>query len=195
LDDAIQDKLAHLDGIIAAKNADMDAIVDHLTEDFLIEFWKTVQEAYAHVSYYERQGLIWKALYQKDAFIAGIDAIRNWLAQGLADTRATLVSELNAERTAMAGFIAAQRTTYTDSNNTFKADLAGTVSTSRATVGASIDEKNQYLDDNNANDEGGKLEQYVYDLATVQYSPTGAGHTPGTGYQPYAKWVANDLQD
>jgi len=59
-------KLAHLDSIIEAKTEEMNDIVAHLTEDFLLVFWKTIEEVYAEVSYYERSGLIWKALYQKD---------------------------------------------------------------------------------------------------------------------------------
>jgi hypothetical protein len=109
-------KLAHLDSIIAAKQAEMNDIVDHLTEDFLLVFWKTIEEVYAEVSYYERSGLIWKALYQKDEFIAGIDGIRTWLFQGLADTRAELVASTNAERVELAKFIDGQRTKYTTYN-------------------------------------------------------------------------------
>jgi hypothetical protein len=98
-------KLAHMDEVFAGKRAAMNAEVEHLTEDFLLEFWHTIEEIYDEVSYYERSGLIWKALYQKDKFLAAIDEIRNWMFTGLADTRALLVSQTNAERMAHVSFI------------------------------------------------------------------------------------------
>jgi hypothetical protein len=194
LNDAITDRTAHMDAIIAGKQADMDAIVAHLTEDFLLEFWATIEMVYQEVSYYERQGLIWKALYQKDEFLAGIDAIRTWLFQGLADNRSMMVSELNAERDLYVAFVNGQNATYVADNNAFRASLAGTVADSRDTVIASIDEKTAFLDSKNKNDEAGTLEDYVYDLANISYHPTGYGNQHANGFQPYAKWVANDLQ-
>jgi hypothetical protein len=55
-----------MDEVFAGKRAAMNEEVEHLTEDFLLEFWHTIEEVYNEVSYYERSGLIWKALYQKD---------------------------------------------------------------------------------------------------------------------------------
>jgi hypothetical protein len=171
LNDSIADRIAHMDSVIAGKHADMDAIVAHLTEDFLLEFWKTIEEVYQEVNYYERQGLIWKALYTKDEFLAGIDGIRTWLFQGLADTRSALVAELNAERDLYTAFVNGQNATYVADNNAKRAALAGTVADSRDTVTGTIDAKNAFLDEKNANDEGGKLEKYVYDLASISYNP------------------------
>ena len=55
----------------------MNARLADLTENFLRIFWETTEEIFQTVHYNERQGLMWKALYQKDAFVAGIAAIRD----------------------------------------------------------------------------------------------------------------------
>jgi hypothetical protein len=52
-----------LDSLIAGKQAEMSALLEKMTEDFLLEFWRTIEFIYGEVNYYERQGLIWKALY------------------------------------------------------------------------------------------------------------------------------------
>ena len=92
-------------GRIAALNARIAV----LTEDFLKIFWETIEEIYRATSYYERQGLIWKALYQKDEFIAGVQAIRQELVAKLAQNQSELVAALNAERDGMAAWIGDER--------------------------------------------------------------------------------------
>ena len=97
LNNEIAEKISEMDYIIADKTAVINAVVDNLTEDFIVVFWDTVEEIYNSVNYYERQGLIWKALYQKDAFLAEVSALRDELIQDLADIRSQLVSELADE--------------------------------------------------------------------------------------------------
>ena len=48
---------------------------------------------------------MWKALYQKDAFITQIEALKAELIGNLATTRTTLTDELNAERDGMAAYL------------------------------------------------------------------------------------------
>ena len=77
----------------AARIAALNARIQELTIDFLKIFWETVEEIYRSTSYNQRQGLIWKALYQKDQFIAGVNAIRDEMVQQLSDNRDQLASE------------------------------------------------------------------------------------------------------
>ena len=184
-----------MDAIIEGKQMEMDEIVAKLTEDFIVVFWDTVEEIYHAVNYYERQGLIRKALYQKGQFLEGINEIRAWLVAGLAETRSALVSELNAERTAFAAYVAAERTAYSESNAAMRAELAGVVSAARQSVDATAETKTASLAEKGAYDPAGILEKFVYDLASSQYNPNAHGAAHGNGYQPYAKWVANNLGD
>ena len=75
--DAIQANSESMDTLNAKIIAAMDARIAMLSEEFLKIFWETVEDIYRSVKYEERQGLVWKALYQKDAFIAKITAIRD----------------------------------------------------------------------------------------------------------------------
>ena len=54
------------------KREEIQKIIDDLTEDFVVVFWDTIEEIYHSVNYYERQGLVWKALYQKNLFLEDI---------------------------------------------------------------------------------------------------------------------------
>ena len=65
----------------------MNARLADLTENFLRIFWETTEEIFQTVHYNERQGLMWKALYQKDAFVAGVAAIRDEMLAALAQNR------------------------------------------------------------------------------------------------------------
>lgn len=85
-------KIDQMATVIASKTAAIDDMVENLTEDFIIVFWETVEEIYELVNYYERQGLIWKALYQKKQFLQSITVIRDELIAGLAEVRAGLTS-------------------------------------------------------------------------------------------------------
>jgi hypothetical protein len=82
--------------------AALNARIAELTVDFLKIFWETVEEIYRATSYNERQGLIWKALYQKDAFIAGVNAIRDEMVIQLSDNRSQMAAQAAAE---MQGFL------------------------------------------------------------------------------------------
>jgi hypothetical protein len=66
-----------MDTLNAQLIADMDARVAELVEEYLKIFWETIADIYSSVTYNERQGLVWKALYQKDAFVTAINAIRD----------------------------------------------------------------------------------------------------------------------
>ena len=63
---AISERLAEMDQVIANKKDVINQMIETITDDFIIIFWDTIEEIYSKVDYYERQGLIWKALYQKD---------------------------------------------------------------------------------------------------------------------------------
>ena len=93
----------------AARIAALNARIQELTIDFLKIFWETVEEIYRSTSYNIRQGLIWKALYQKDQFIAGVNAIRDEMVQQLSDNRDQLGSEQAAELQGFADFVAENR--------------------------------------------------------------------------------------
>ena len=53
---------------------------------------------------------------------------------------------------------------------------------------AKIDELAKALTDENA-----ELKNFVYDLATIRFSPKGNGASHANGYQPYGKWVSNRI--
>ena len=93
--DAIQANSESMDTLNAKIIAAMDARIAMLSEEFLKIFWETVEDIYRSVKYEERQGLVWKALYQKDAFIAKITAIRDEMVQQLADNKTDLVNKMN----------------------------------------------------------------------------------------------------
>ena len=65
MDAAIQANSDAMDALNASQIADMDARIAMLVEEYLKIFWETVADIYSSVSYNERQGHIWKALYQK----------------------------------------------------------------------------------------------------------------------------------
>ena len=106
-------KMTQLDALTASKRQAMDELVDRLTEDYIVVFWDTVEEIYDLVNYYERQGLIWKALYQKKAFIDAVTVARDWLVAGLAEVRANFVQELNQHRALFASTVKGERNEYT----------------------------------------------------------------------------------
>ena len=195
LSDEIDDKLAEMDALIAVKTTAINDVINTLTEDFIIVFWDTISEIFDNVTRYERQGLIWKALYQKQQFLTAVKEIRDYLIQGLSDTRTGLSAELMAEKIGMTQWISSERNSFVESTNAMRANLAAFNSATRQELGDLVDAKNQYLEENHASDEGATLEQFVYELTDVSYNPNASGLGHGNGYQPYAKWVANELYD
>ena len=120
---AIQANSDAMDALNTQLIADMDARVAELVEEYLKIFWDTVADIYSSVSYNERQGLVWKALYQKDAFVAAINAIRDDLVAQLGANKSTLVQEMNAERDGLAAFTAVNRQQMAAALADMKADL------------------------------------------------------------------------
>ena len=195
LDHEIADRLAQMDQLIADKTAAINAVIDELIEEYIVIFWNTIEEIYKEVSFYERQGLIWKALYGKDAFIAEVSAIRDWLLQGLDDIRAQLASELAAERSGMADFINTNRDGFFADTEAMRAELAATKADARQSMADTEQELLDLLNSKGKNDETGNLKTFVYDLASIGYQPKGFGHHHTDGFQPYARWVANSIQE
>jgi cytochrome b involved in lipid metabolism len=93
----------------------------------------------------------------------------------------------------MNNFINAQNIAYTASNVSFASELANTVKIERGEYQTTIEEREVFLHENNAEDQNSRIDNFVYDLASIAYNPTAVGGNHGNGYQPYAKWVANDL--
>lgn len=186
----IADRTAALEARIAEKTQLMNDVIADLAENFIVIYWDTVEEIYKSVNYYERQGLVWKALYQKDAFLAEVGGIRDWLVQGLADVRSQMVGELNVERTGFADWRVAQRGLFSESTATISANMQGVVDTGLDKAGKTQAEKGELVP---AQDE--KLEKFVYELSELQQAPKGHGNEHSNGYQPYAKWVSNRITD
>ena len=90
-----EEKLEHLDEILAKKLEWADAEIEHLKAKFVHEFLQTLYEIHQYVGYHERHQLIHKAVYKKTLFFEAIYKLREELSAGLADTRSTLVGELN----------------------------------------------------------------------------------------------------
>jgi len=183
----IADRIAEMDSTIARHTADMNADIDELQEDYIVIFWNTIEEIYNAVSYYERQGLIWKALYGKDAFMSEVNGIRDWMRQGLAETRTHLVDNLGAERTGFAANTAENRDGFFHDTQVMRAELLKTKIVARSSMDATRDELLALLDSKDKNDENGSLKAFVYELASIGYSPKGFGSGHANGYQPYGK--------
>ena len=173
----ITDRTAALELRIAEKTQLMNDVIADLAENFIVIYWDTVEEIYKSVNYYERQGLVWKALYQKDAFLAEVGGIRDWLIQGLADVRSQMVSELNDERLGFADFRAAQRALATQQIQQISENLQKAVNSGLDRAGATQAEKGELVP---AQDE--KLEKFVYELSELQQAPKGHGNEHGNGY-------------
>jgi hypothetical protein len=195
LDAEIQASLDNMDAVIADKTAAINAVIDELTEDYIVIFWNTIEEIYQEVSFYERQGLIWKALYGKDAFITEVSGIRDWLLSGLAEIRGQLAGELGDERSGFAANVNENRDGFFSDTQDMRAELAATKAEARASMEATETELLDLLNGKGKNDEDGNLRSFVYDLASIGYSPKGFGHHHADGYQPYARWVANSIQE
>ena len=173
--------------------ATLDARIAELTEDFLKIFWETVEEIYRATSYNERQGLIWKALYQKDAFIAGVNAIRDEMVQQLADNRAQLAAMHAAEMQGKADFDAQNRTDMLAALAKMRETLRARGAKAIADLKAEIDRLSPQSP--GKNQEVKNLEQFIYDTAVIRFNPNVNGEAHADGVQPYAKWVGNQISD
>ena len=191
--DAIQANNDAMDALEARLIAAMDARVAMLTEDYLKIFWETVEDIYQSVSYNERQGLIWKALYQKDAFVASINAIRNEMVQQLADNHAHLASQMNAERDALAAFTAANRAEMAAALADMKASLVASGAAALDTLQAEVDRLSPQSPSHEQ--EIGNLNDFIYDLAVIRFNPNDSGNGHSNGVQPYGEWVARRISD
>ena len=136
---------------------------------------------------------MWKALYQKDAFITQIEALKAELIGNLATTRTTLTDELNAERDGMAAYLSDQRQTLVDDGWEILDDLNTTIEQSRSDLDAADTSLNAYLDGEQANNQVTRLEEFVFNLASLQPNPNAYGGSHSSGVQPYGKWVANRI--
>jgi hypothetical protein len=105
----IDDKVMLLDERIAEKTQAICDAIDILEEDFIIIFWEAVTEIYEQIGPYEKQGLIWRALFQKDAFFQEAAALKQMLVEELDATRTNLVDQLNTERDNMTDMVVDMR--------------------------------------------------------------------------------------
>ena len=173
------------------QQASMNARLAELTDDFLKIFWETMEEIYQTVSYSERQGVMWKALYQKDAFIAGVTAIRDEMVAALNANAEQMAAELQAERLEMEQWISENTSAMTATLYEMKGNVlrAG---------GEAMDELRETvlrLGEGKAQaDEVSNLKAFIYDLAAIRFNPNVNGKAHGDGVQPYGKWVANRIE-
>ena len=100
-----------------------------------------------------------------------------------------------AEKMSLMKSIGEERNAHVEETNTIRASLAEEVSSARQDLSEVIEEKNTHLDENNASDEGVTIENFVYDLTSIAYSPNGPGLPNSYGVQRYGKLVANKIQD
>ena len=190
---AIQANNDAMDALEARLIAAMDARIAMLVEDYLKIFWETVEDIYQSVSYNERQGLVWKALYQKDAFVASINAIRNEMVETLAENHSQLVVEMNAERDGLAAFTAENRAEMATALASMKADLVA----SGAAALDRLQEEIERLSPQSPSHEQEiqNLKDFIYDLAVIRFNPNVSGDGHANGVQPYGEWVARRISD
>ena len=79
-----------MDGVIAQQIADANAEVDRLGDQYIQEFWDAAKEIFGPISYKEKSGLAWKALYQKEGFLDQVSNIRDKLVSDLNEIRRCL---------------------------------------------------------------------------------------------------------
>ena len=175
----------------AARIAALNARIEELTVDFLKIFWETVEEIYRSTSYNERQGLIWKALYQKDQFIAGLNAIRDEMVQQLSANRDQLAADQGAELQGFADFVAFNREAMDANLAKMKANLVARGAKAVADLKAEIERLSPGSPDHAG--EIGNLEQFIYDTAVIRFNPNVNGEAHADGVQPYGKWVGNKI--
>ena len=190
---AIQQNSDDMDALNAALIAALDARLAMLNKEYLKIFWETIADIYQSVSYNERQGLIWKALYQKDAFIAAITAIRNQMVQDLAANKSQLVDQMNAERDALAAFTAENRAEMAAELAEMKADLIAAGAQALDDLQDEIDRLSPQSPSHEQ--EIGNLKDFIYDLAVIRFNPNDSGNGHSNGVQPYGEWVARRISD
>jgi hypothetical protein len=173
--------------------AALNARIAELTVDFLKIFWETVEEIYRATSYNERQGLIWKALYQKDAFIAGVNAIRDEMVIQLSDNRSQMAAQAAAEMQGFADFVAFNRAEMNAALAKMRDNMRARGAKAIADLKAEIERLSPQSPDKNA--EVGNLEQFIYDTAVIRFNPNVNGEAHADGVQPYGKWVGNQISD
>ena len=191
--DAIQANSDDMDALNSRLIAAMDARISMLTEEFLKIFWETVEDIYRSVSYNERQGLIWKALYQKDAFIAAVTAIRDEMVQQLADNKSQLVDQMNAERDGLAAFTADNRAEMAATLADMKASLIASGDAALDALQAEIERLGPQSP--SMAEEQANLKDFIYDLAVIRFNPNDSGNGHANGVQPYGEWVARRMSD
>ena len=177
----------------AARIAALNARIQELTTDFLKIFWATVEEIYRSTSYNQRQGLIWKALYQKDAFIAAVTAIRDEMVQQLADNKSQLVDQMNAERDGLAAFTADNRAEMAAALADMKASLIASGDAALDALQAEIERLGPQSP--SMAEEQANLKDFIYDLAVIRFNPNDSGNGHANGVQPYGEWVARRMSD
>ena len=193
LADAILAKSEEMDELNAKLIEAMDARVAMLNQDFLKIFWETVEDIYRSVRYEERAGLIWKALYQKDAFIAAVTAIRDQLVQDLADNKTDLVNKMNAERDGMAAFIAQNRSEMLAKLTEMKQDLIASGAQALQDLKDEIERLAPQSPSKAEEDQN--LKDFIYDMAVIRFNPNDSGNGHANGVQPYGEWVARRISD
>jgi hypothetical protein len=182
-----------MDALEARLIAAMDARIAMLVQDYLKIFWETVEDIYQSVSYNERQGLIWKALYQKDAFVAAINAIREQMVAELSANHAQLVDQMNAERDGLAAFTAENRAEMAAALAEMKAALIASGAAALDTLQAEVDRLSPQSPSHEQ--EIGNLNDFIYDLAVIRFNPNDSGNGHADGVQPYGEWVARRISD
>ena len=191
--DAIQAKSKTMDSINERLIAQIDARIDMLQEDFLKIFWETIEDIYRSVKYEERQGLIWRALYQKDAFISKITDIRNEMVEQLSNNRTDLVNKMNLERDGLVAFIGnnrgMMRPKLTEMHNSLKEYADQAVDDLQNEI------KRLAPQSPSKAEEDANLKEFIYDMAVIRFNPNDSGDGHANGVQPYGEWVARRISD
>ena len=97
LEELKADHLATLDGVIAAKLAEMDAAIEHLRAEYIEEFLTTLWAIHEQAQSYQRVLLTAKAESKRTDFFDSLGDIRVLLARGLTNTRGNFVNQMNDE--------------------------------------------------------------------------------------------------
>ena len=167
-----------MDQVIAQQILDANAEVDRYADRYIQEFWDAAKDIFGPISYKEKSGLAWKALYQKEGFLDQIGDIRDQLVANLNEIRRCLMEEALACKAGLADFETNNLASLQTDLEAFSSELAEQAEVNTQDIVAEIDGLKESYD---TVAEVDALEDFIYDLADIRPNPNGYGRSHADG--------------
>ena len=167
-----------MDQVIAQQILDANAEVDRYADRYIQEFWDAAKDIFGPISYKEKSGLAWKALYQKEGFLDQIGDIRDQLVANLNEIRRCLMEEALACKAGLADFKTNNLASLQTDLEAFSSELAEQAEVNTQDIVAEIDGLKESYD---TVAEVDALEDFIYDLADIRPNPNGYGRSHADG--------------